>query len=82
MRVQLKAKIPAEQAKARFARSIVAIEEGITLTKFTEAIGYTGGDVRSLRKAISDNGLRTIAFNKRQYILKADAEKLLNAILG
>jgi len=82
MKTSLKAKVTAKEAKSRLAKSIVTLCEGVTLTKFTEALGYTGGDVRSLRKTLADNGIKTVEFNKKQYIAKKDAVALLDAIVG
>ena len=78
----LKAKVSGEEAAKRLQKFIVPLESGITLTKFTEAIGYTGGDVRSLRKALATNGMKTVEFGGKNYILQKDALALFAAIFG
>ena len=78
----LKAKVSAEEAAKRMDKFVVPLDSGITLTKFTEVIGYTGGDVRSLRKALAANHMTTVEYDGKKYIRYRDAMELLTAIYG
>lgn len=78
----LKAKVTAEEAARRIAKFAIPLESGVTLTKFTEAIGYTGGDVRSLRKALAANNIATVEYGGKNYIRYSDAAKLLQVVYG
>lgn len=82
IKTALKAKVPILTAAERVDKFIVPLGYGITLTKFTEVIGYTGGDVRTLRKTLADNGMATVEYQGRNYVKYGDAMRILEAIYG
>ena len=82
VKTSLKAKVTSEEAAKRMDKFIVPLGYGITLTKFTEVIGYTGGDVRTLRKTLAENNMALVEYQGRQYIKYGDAMMILETIYG